>query len=147
MGPHADAHGRMLLSGAAPRATHPIDGNNNGGAAMNQTVVIVDQNPTCARLYRAMLEPLPCRVLVARSAQEAADLIEHRWRFDSAEPEAEPKDAAGAPRPLILMAGLHPAEHALQVAHSTGAEAIFVRKPVAGDGLAALVRRHFRGTP
>ena len=115
---------------------------------MNQTVVIVDQNPTCARLYRAMLEPLACRVLVARSAQEAADLIEHCWRFESAEPKtAELKDAAGAALPLILMAGLHPAEHALQVAHSTGAETIFVRKPVAGDGLAALVRRHFRETP
>ena len=115
---------------------------------MNQTVVIVDQNPTCARLYRAMLEPLACRVLVARSAQEAADLIEHRWRLDGAEPEtAEMKDVAGAARPLILMAGLHPAEHALRVAHSTGADAVFVRKPVAGDGLAALVQRHFRGAP
>lgn len=115
---------------------------------MSQTVVIVDQNLVCARMYRAMLEPLACRVLVARSAQEAADLIEPGWTPDGAKGETSAaEDAVGAVRPLILMAGLHPAEQALRVAHSTGAEAIFVRKPVAGDGLAALVQRHFRRAP
>ena len=115
---------------------------------MNQTVVIVDQNPTCARLYRAMLEPLAFRVLVARSAEEAADLIEPGWMPEGAEDKTTAAiDVACSVRPLILMAGLHPAEQALRIAHSTGAEAIFVRKPVAGDGLAAIVQRHFRGAP
>lgn len=115
---------------------------------MSQTVVIVDQNLVCARLYRAMLEPLAFRVLVARSAEEAVDLIEPGWMPEGAEGRTPaPKDAACAARPLILMAGLHPAEQALRIAHSTGAEAIFVRKPVAGDGLAAIVQRHFHRAP
>jgi DNA-binding NtrC family response regulator len=133
---NAETAPQLAASAAAPAT-------RIGAAALVQTVVIVDQNPVCARLYRAMLEPFPCRVLLAGSAQEAADLVERGWT--PALREGAVQDNTAALRPLILMAGLHPTELALCIAQSTGGEAIFVRKPVASDDLATLVRRHLHG--
>ena len=101
---------------------------------MSQTVIIVDGNILCARLYKAMLGPLDCRVLVARTAEEAARLVGRDVPKDDADGEAS--------RPLFLVSTPAEAEPLQQIAHSTGGDAVLVRKPVARGGLESLVRRH-----
>lgn len=101
---------------------------------MSQTVIIVDGNLLCARLYKAMLGPLDCRVLVARTAEEAARLVEQDIPQDDADAEAS--------RPLFLVSAPAEAEPLQQIAHSTGGDAVLVRKPVARGGLESIVRRH-----
>jgi hypothetical protein len=97
---------------------------------MTRTVVIVEDNPICARLYKALLAPLFCKVLLAHSLDEA-EQITH-------EPLAAPSKAT----PLYLVTALHQAEFAQKIARTTLKDMIFVKKPVASDGLANLVRRH-----
>lgn len=132
---------------AAPDIRHA---SASGGADMTQTVIIVDDNLLCARLYKAMLEPIDCRVLVARTAAEAARLL-HPTRDEDlpdAEGGASLPIVAGAPmlpRPLFLVAAHGQAEPAQRVASMTGGDAVLVRKPVARDGLTSLVRRHLFG--
>lgn len=103
-----------------------------GGAGL---VLIVEENPLCARLFRAMLHPLGCVVLLARTLDEGADLLRAA--------------GGGARAPLLLMPrGRNPrrdAEEAEAVAAATGAAAVLFSKPVTQDGLAALVRRHLAG--
>ena len=118
---------------------------------MTQTVIIVDDNALSARLYKAILAPLECRVLVASSAAEAARLAgavrpepmlesidtTPRWDQDD-EPSLSPQA-----RPLFLVAAARELETMQEVARSTGGDAVTLRKPVARDGLETLVRRHF----
>jgi CheY-like chemotaxis protein len=118
---------------------------------MTQTVIIVDDNSLSARLYKAMLAPLDCRVLVASSAAEAARLagtlqpgsvyetIDTAPRWEQDEEPAE----AGQARPLFLVAAARELETMQEVARSAGGDAVTLRKPVARDGLETLVRRHF----
>ncbi|MBP0465236.1 hypothetical protein J5Y09_15025 [Roseomonas sp. PWR1] len=118
---------------------------------MTQTVIIVDDNVLSARLYKAILAPLDCRVLVASSAAEAARLAgalqstamletidtAPRWEQDD-----EPGEMSQA-RPLFLVAAARELETMQEVARNTGGDAVTLRKPVARDGLETLVRRHF----
>ena len=97
---------------------------------MTRTVVIVEENPACARLYKALLAPLFCKVLLARSLDEAEQITAERA-----------PDATKA-SPLYLVTALHQAEFAQKIAHTGLKDMIFVKKPVASDGLANLIRRH-----
>ncbi len=118
---------------------------------MTQTVIIVDDNVLSARLYKALLVSLDCRVLVACSAAEAARLA----RADAAQPRLETIDTAPrwsedeedagdapAPRPLFLVAAARELATMQELARDTGGDAVTLRKPVARDGLETLVRRH-----
>jgi CheY-like chemotaxis protein len=117
---------------------------------MTQTVIIVDDNVLSARLYKALLASLDCRVLVAGSAAEAARLA----LADSGQPRLEAIDTsprwsdeeevadAPAPRPLFLVAAARELETMQELARNTGGDAVTLRKPVARDGLETLVRRH-----
>jgi CheY-like chemotaxis protein len=122
---------------------------------MHQTVIIVDENLLCARLFKAMLEPLACRVLIARSAQDAARLAGigpddamlgdmPRLGVERAEEDgrADLHDADPRAHPLFIVSAPHQEKPVRQVAHWVGGQALMVRKPVARDGLASLVRRH-----
>lgn len=125
---------------------------------MHQTVIIVDENPLCARMFKAMLEPLACRVLIARNAQDAArlfgidaddDLLAERplpgadWAFEDGEPEVA--KLTPRVRPLFLVSAAREERLVRDVARFAGGETLLVRKPVARDGLATLVRRHLGG--
>lgn len=117
---------------------------------MTQTVIIVDDNVLSARLYKALLASLDCRVLVACSAAEAARLA----RADAGQPRLEAIDTAPRwsdeeeegdarmPRPLFLVAAARELETMQELARDTGGDAVTLRKPVARDGLETLVRRH-----
>jgi CheY-like chemotaxis protein len=122
---------------------------------MHQTVIIVDDNLLCARLYRAMLEPLACRVLIARNAQDAARLVgigpdddllgdfpglSAGWPAEDAETALPDPD--GRARPLFVVSAAHQEKPVRQIARCAGGEALMLRKPVARDALASLVRRH-----
>jgi CheY-like chemotaxis protein len=121
---------------------------------MSQTVVIVEDNPLLARLYRAMLEPLPCRVLLAPSGEDALRLV--RQEADPNDPAAAPPgpteagamsgaggDGARDPNgpPVFVAAARTAAERALQEMGRAG-ETIVVSKPIRGDELVSQVRRH-----
>lgn len=117
---------------------------------MTQTVIIVDDNALSARLYKALLASLDCRVLVACSAAEAARLA----RADAAHPRLESIDTAprwreeedagdaSMSRPLFLVAAAREFATMKELARDTGGDAITLRKPVAREGLETLVRRH-----
>lgn len=105
---------------------------------MTQTVIIVDDNVLCARLYKALLEPLACRVLLARTAEEAARVL---GTAATADMDDQP-DHGSAPRPLFLVGTPYQAEPVQQVARIAGGDALFLNKPMARDSLAGLVRRH-----
>lgn len=118
---------------------------------MTQTVIIVDDNILSARLYKAILASLDCRVLVASNAAEAARLagalqagpmletIDTAPRWEQ-EDGSEDTDQG---RPLFLVAAARELETMQEVARNTGGDAVTLRKPVARDGLETLVRRHF----
>lgn len=117
---------------------------------MTQTVIIVDDNLLCARLYKAMLGPIDCRVLVARTAAEAARLLHPTRDEELSDADAGELPPLGIgepmlPRPLFLVAAQGQAEPVQRVASMTGGDAVFVRKPVARDSLTSLVRRHLFG--
>lgn len=108
-----------------------------------QMVIIVDDNLLCGRVYKAMLGGLPCRVLVARSADEALHLagLDAPERGGARRRPARTDDH-GEPPPLFLCAAQRQADCLRDAVNEAGGETIFIRRPVARDGLTSLVRRH-----
>lgn len=126
---------------------------------MTQTVVVVESNQLLARMYKAMLEPLHCRVLLAGTGEDARRIIgqgttprgakaappETAPPADRAEVGSSRSGAHGAQEadtsPLFIASAGSAGEQAIR-ALGRAVKAIVVSKPIRGDELAMAVRRH-----